>query len=487
MRRAFVLLCLTMFATCAPQEVVAPPLDRFFYPSGMAHLQVPGKTAGVLLVANSNGNKRYGAGSVVAVDLDLLSDLPALGAAPPGIVEVTNLRLFTSQQALVGSYLGELHVSSIEPGSEWRVYLASRAEFNRVYRLKLTLDGTAPKLDCIGSGADGMNCVETGVSTTPPEFEKSVNGLPRAPQPFAVATQVRRCDVTADCCTGFTRFSPACTRTCEANVCRSSDGTPFSDVWVTHISQADSPQQSGENFRGYLVHLDSDHFTVNYDSFVDLGLGASHSAVTLGDWVYVSGRLANPTPNVLRMVRRDGLDVRHAGVEYMTRVADARAVRVSSDERQLYIVGRVPDTLIVADLLDPGTSYPSVRVTRVVPMVDAASDAKVIPRAGRGDLVVVAGASNAIGTVGIYDADVGEVVAVVRGVGLQPSHLAVDVRGDSARIFVSGFGDGRVAVIDIDDLARPYEARLVAFLGRQQACLVTEDSVGCRAIGEVVE
>jgi hypothetical protein len=50
----------------------------------------------------------------------------------------------------------------------------------------------------------------------------------------------------------------------------------------------------------------------------------------------------------------------------------------------------------------------------------------------------------------------------------QPFGLAADVRGNSARLFASTFGDGRVAVIDIPDLDRPQDARMVARLGPRQ-------------------
>jgi hypothetical protein len=44
----------------------------------------------------------------------------------------------------------------------------------------------------------------------------------------------------------------------------------------------------------------------------------------------------------------------------------------------------------------------------------------------------------------------------------------VQEQGNAARIFVSNFGDGRVSVIDIEDLGSPQLARLVAWLGKRQ-------------------
>jgi DNA-binding beta-propeller fold protein YncE len=80
---------------------------------------------------------------------------------------------------------------------------------------------------------------------------------------------------------------------------------------------------------------------------------------------------------------------------------------------------------------------------------------------------VVAVTSSA-GVVSIYDEEVGQVVAQVAGVGVQPYGITVDQRGNAARLFVSNFGDGRVAVIDLPSLDVPQDARLVAHLGAQQ-------------------
>ena len=108
----------------------------------------------------------------------------------------------------------------------------------------------------------------------------------------------------------------------------------------------------------------------------------------------------------------------------------------------------------------------------------------MIARPGRGDLVVVTCSS--AGSVAIYDDDVGDLVSLVGGVGVQPYGLAVDVRGNAARIFVSNFGDGRISVIDVPELDRPQGARLVAHLGEQQLCLTRGvSSPGCVASQEV--
>jgi hypothetical protein len=74
--------------------------------------------------------------------------------------------------------------------------------------------------------------------------------------------------------------------------------------------------------------------------------------------------------------------------------------------------------------------------------------------------------------VAFYDDDVGDLVAQISGVGLQPYAMAFDMKGSTgARLFVSNFTDGRIAVIDIPDLTHPKTAQIVAFIGQSQLCL----------------
>ena len=58
--------------------------------------------------------------------------------------------------------------------------------------------------------------------------------------------------------------------------------------------------------------------------------------------------------------------------------------------------------------------------------------------------------------------------------------MTVDRRGNGARFFVSDFGDGRVAVVDVPELDRAQDARLVAHLGESQLCLTqASQTAGC--------
>lgn len=474
MLRSSLLLFVVVLAACTnTASNGGPPITKLYFPTGIAHVDVPGKTDGVLYVANANFDKRYATGSINAIALDKLL-LPALGSPAGAVKELPELAMTETQSVQIASFSGELAILKVNEGH--RIYVPTRSEGMRVYQALGTVDADGvPTLTCLGGGA-GQNCTDYGPSLSPPQFEQSTTGIPRAPSPYGVGVAQRACTVASDCCVAG---DTACTRTCSANKCLDSAGEPFADVYFTHLTQADSPLLSLTNFRGYLVRLDSDTFTVDESNFINIGPGSANSVAVVGPWAYVSGRILNPQPNLMRIVRPDGVALSTA-LESVFRVSDARSVTPSSDGKRLYVVGRVPDTLMILNINDGLSASPSLSFVKAIPLCDAPNQAAVIPRAGRGDLVAVTCTSG--GNVALYDDDVGDLVALVSGIGVQPFGLAVDTRGDAARIYTSLFGDGRIAVIDIPDLSRPQDAHLVAHLGAQQLCLTRGvSSPGCIA------
>lgn len=473
MKRTAAVLAVTLVACADPGAKSGPPITQFYFPASLEHVDVPGKTEGVLFVSNTNNDKRYATGSLVAVALDELG-LPALGASTGAVPQITDLRLTATQAAQINTFAGEMALQTTGTNS-WRLFVPTRSESMRAYRVKAGIgDDGRPFLAC--STTDGQNCSDEGASLSPPAFENSDAGIPRAPLPYGVAFSERSCSVDADCCPAD---DASCGRTCSASVCQGTDKLPFADVWITHLSQADSPAQSTLNYRGYLVRLDSDAFSVAESNFINIGAGGSNSILFHKGWAYLSGRFLSPAPNLLRMVRSDGTTLSTA-LEYQYRVADARGMALSSDGSKLYMIGRVPDVLLSMSITNAEVS-PTATFLRATPLPNGPNEVRVIHRAGKGDLVLVSCTSS--GTLAIYDEDVGNVATLVTGVGLQPFGIAVDQRGDAARVYVSDFGDGRVAVIDIPDLSRPQTARLVAHLGAQQLCIVRGvDSPGCKAV-----
>ncbi len=470
-RYLHLLLVFVGFSGC-PNEINTdgPPREQLYFPSGMAHLDVPGKTEGVLLVANANLDKRYSSGSIVAISLDALG-LPPLGTVAPEVKAITELKIEESQSLQIASFAGELAVQSLG-NSAYRVYVPTRSEGMRLYQVEATIDGNGvPTLNCINDAS--RNCFETGVSLAPIAFARSDAGVPRAPDPYGVITVPRVCATSQDCCE---ESQPDCGRSCTAGQCMGTDANPFADVWVSHLTQADSPLGSNANFRGYLVRLDSDNFSVSTENFIEIGAGGSNSMVALGSWVYTSGRVLSPLPNLVRLVSRERV-VLLTGLESLYRVAESRGIAVSSDKKRLYLAGRAPDRLLIASI-DTSSSFPVVTIQGSVSVPPGPNTVRVIPRAGKADLVAVTCSSSS--SLVIYDDEVGEVVSTVRGLGAQPFDISVSVRGNSARLFVGNFGDGRISVVDVSDLNRPHLARLVAHLGAQQLCMTRgASSPGC--------
>jgi len=464
-----------------------PPLERFYFPTSLVHVDVPGKTEGVLFVANANSDKRYATGSVVAVPLDLVG-LPPLGtpvavtdAGVPFVQQLTDLKLDASQNVQIASFAGELALQTVAPNA-YRLYAPTRSEGMRAYQLLASVNAEGvPSLSCAGAETS-QNCTGTGISLTPVSFDGIDAGVQWPFTPFGVTTAPRACSAASDCCAAGT----ACVRSCTAGQCVGLDNLPFADVWVTYSPRTDaSTLVAGRALNGYVARLDSDDFTFKPENLVPIGLGGASSVAAFGPWVYVTGRLGLvAAPNLVRLVNRDQL-VLSTSLESLFRVSDSRGVALSSDGKRLFVVGRVPDTLMVAAIDNP-LGIPTLNFVRGVNLPDAPNAVQVIARPGRGDLVAITCTS--AGSLALYDEDVGDLVATVSGLGAQPFGLAVDVRANAARIYVSNFGDGRIAVIDVPDLERPQGARLVARLGEQQVCLTRgSSSPNCLASKEVAQ
>jgi hypothetical protein len=472
-----------MLSACPTQsKYTGPPVGQFYYPTGLVHVDRPGLTEGVLFVANANFDKRFATGSVVGVRLDGLG-LPAFGTVGHGTPNLTDLKIRDTAVVQVASFTGEMAGLPLNADA-LRLFVPSRSEGNAFQAVDVTFDADGqPSLSCMlppdaPAGSSRTDCTSTAPSMT--AFEFSEDGLPRAPVPYGVAVRARSCTVDADCVTPLADggiVGPG--RTCSAGECRAANGDVFGDVWVTHLNQADSPLASGTNLRAYAVRVDSDTLSLPVESFYDVGAGGGSSVAIGRRWTYLTGRAtSSAVAQMVRLVERSGV-VWQQGLENQYRVAEGRGIALSSDERRLYLVGRVPDSLVVVSVDDPTSASPSLNVVRAVPLPDGANEVRVIPRPGRSDLVAVTCTTG--GVLALYDDDVGDLVAQVQGVGLQPFGLAVDQRAPGARLFVGNFSDGRVTVIDIDDLDRPQEARIVAYLGIQQLCLTRGPTTpGCQ-------
>jgi hypothetical protein len=478
------LAALLLFAACpSSSQFGGPPRGQLYYPTGVVHVDRPGSTEGVLFVANANFDKRYATGSVVGFRLDGLG-LPPLGQLSTDTPQIRELAVQERAVVQVASFTGEMTGLSTGPDGV-RLFVPSRSEGNLLQAVDVTFDADGqPSLACVlppgaAAGASRTDCTGSAPSMTQYEFDE--DALPRAPVPYGVAAKARSCAVDPDCVTPLADGGVlGAGRACVAGRCTGAGGEIVGDVWVTHLSQADSPLASGRDLRAYAVRLDSDALQLGPESYLNIGAGGGSSVAVGERWAYVSGRIisASAPAQMVRMVDRSGV-VWQQGLENDYRVAEGRGLAVSSDERRLYVVGRVPDTLIVIGVDDARSASPKLNVVRAVPLPNGANELRVIPRTGRSDLVAVTCTSG--GVLALYDDDVGELVAQVQGVGLQSFGLAVAARAGAARLFVGNFSDGRITVIDVADLSRPHEARIAAYLGLPQLCITRGlTAPGCR-------
>lgn len=443
---------LALLATACSVEAIQrpPPLDRFVHPVSVVHQSVGGSPLGVLYVASANFERCYDQGSVIAVDLARVSGdddatLPPVGApsSGSGTPQLTNLNVAASSQVLIQSFAGDMVLWTPQGNSE---------QPPRPPRLFVTTRSDASLLNIIDLPQPLQ--LEQAPPVSLEDVPGAYEGQPRAPSPMGLAV--------------------------------AENG----DLWVTHLDLADSPARSGQNLQAYAVQLDAaapqpsaDHFYPLAPSGLGLALGSSQGLAIGQRYVFVGGRfLSGLTADVtngdarrflVRLLdRRDPKRLFEPGLEYTYSALDVRGLAFDEDvaegKGRLYVVAREPDTLLVVDVQGSTSSRPKLSVVSAVPLPYGPSQIALVSREGRSPLVAVS--CSTAGAVVLYDPDVGQLVAQVGEVGLRPHGLAVQQPGGSnaARLFVTNFGDGRVAVIDIRDLSRPQEARLVAHLGSRQ-------------------
>ena len=488
--KPLVIFALLVVATaCAPStNARLPPSDAFYFPSGMVYQEFGQE--GYLYVASANYDKRFDSGSLSVVRISSVPGLPPIGAgvSSSGPVQLQNLGSDFSQ-VFIQSFAGEMAAYIPQdasgnprhdcvdssggplPDCPIRLFIPTRAEGD----LLEIVDALGTSVTCLQGG---NNCIDPSFSLT--ALERVGNGKPRAPEPIGVAvSSATNCplDPTVAC---------------------------KGDVFVTHLKAADSPPKSNQLLETYVVHLSAADPVIDATSFLSLGIQCAligcpiTSSVALGRrYAYLSSRYITTSGAVVfsldqrNLTPSDGLaTVYDSFLETSFQTLESRGVAIGTNERRLYVAGRSPESLVVINIADSTAAVPMLTVARALTLPDGPNQVKVIPRQQRGDLVVVT--SSTAGVVSIYDDDVGRMVTQITGVGTEPFGIAVQAGPNltcqgamgsppvpCARIFVSDFGDGRIAVIDISDLTHPERAQLVAHLGRAQTCLLQENDASC--------
>jgi hypothetical protein len=436
MRVLFFAAALVLTSCAIEQAPNPPPTGSFYFPEGVAHLQAPSSAEGVLFVASTNFDRRFDFGTLSAVDLSAVPGLPALGAPATGNpLELVELNIPAEAIAAISSFAGQFALVQNSPTTA-RLFIPSQSE--------------GYFLDVIDATAEAGQPVRLDRKT---EFSlvgvaDKESGLPRAPQPIVAAA--------------------------------SRDADP--QVYVTHVQPADTPPNTGRDFRNYVVRVSAANPELSSASYIQVGggsneftTGGTHGVAVGTNYTFVTGTLIDPIGNMVRIIHRATETVFNPQLELEFRARFFRGIALSTDETRLYIASRDPDMLLVVDVQTPPSPNalpvvpPTLRVVRAVPLPDDPNDVEVISRP-EGDLVVVT--CTAAGSVALYDAAAGEVVSQLTNIGIQPFGVAIDRRGNAARLYVSIFGDGRVAVIDIPDLSTPRTASVVAHLGGKQNCIL---------------
>jgi hypothetical protein len=499
MRPILLTPALLMLAACsASTDARPPPSTRFVYPSGIEFWRpdgsLPRSTNGYLFVASANFDSCYDTGSVMAVNLDAVrraddgASLPLQDPAnlydpvASGVRELTELNVAPEAYVQIESFAGEM-TSWRNPGNGGlpRLFVPSRAANNFLHAIDVSLAGAAPQLACAQS-TSGRDCTRGALSLTE-NIPNAVNGLPRAPSPLGA---------TVD----------------------EESGT----VYVTHSEAADSPARTSTNFENYLVSVSAAEPVRENLEFIPLSpdgltFGGSDATAVGAGYLYVTGRNyvqgSNGTVGasfVLRLVDKyDHSDVIEPNLFSQYKISEARGVQIVSSpvdpaspntrRERLYLLARGPDTLLIVDFQYdlPGAGQtrpttPSFRVVSAIALPAGTSELRLVRRAkdSVGDNIIAV-TSTTDGAVSLYDEKLGQLVSQV-ALGdpstettnpTQSFGLTVDNpdgalvagapgRVNAARLYVTNFGEGQVAVIDIPNLDRPQDARLVARLGTRQ-------------------
>jgi hypothetical protein len=473
---------LLLAVACNRDLTARPPVEsRLYYPSGVAFAPATDGGLGRLYVANSNFDRRFDIGWVTAIDLAQVRTSADDGARSPPLpgdpvppppdggsdqgrpVQFVDLATNEGSIVKIASFAG---LATVDDAGT-RLFVPSRSEGDELAIMDITLptDGGTP-LRCFFSG--GTDCTVDSLRLALAQ-EPGQRGVPAAPQPYSVTL------------------------------------APDTDeIYVTHLRPASSPAQSTTNLENFLVTLHQSDlnaarasyptagpYVVPDSAFASIGRGSSNSVVVTTDFLYVSGRakLVSTDPDVLlRVVDRRADLVAFPQLQLVWASIDARGLQLRPGEGlrppRLYLAVDNPATLLVLDVNEPVGEEalpPTFTLVRGVPLPAGPNDVQLLPRPGRAPMVVVSCSID--GSLALYDDDLGQIAALVSGVGAVPFGIAVDLREQFARLYVSNFGDGRIAMVDVPLTADAAGGRLtphlIGHIGLKQYCLLATDDRTC--------
>lgn len=500
---ASLLAPLAFLAACGQTSLPLPEVWRFHFPTGMA-IDTPyalGQQAGarahfLYLAGNSNFDQAASRGVVMAVDLDAYGP-PDTGLVPPGFGadggEWDGTPLQFPDVGDAGSMVpngfvytdglgGELRLSPTSAGGQ-RVVLASRQQ-NRLTFIDVDpggatlscFDGDAgqdclnpsssPQLDVPGSNG-GNEILDVFALSYPVQAELPGGGLG---PPELFVGNLRNITSAVSSVAGApnpytTTSATSSTSTTQAFVIRQSVDDPACSLaeYAGEVPAAGVMGLAGPS--GVYAIL-----TGRFDGLSDANL----RVLTLPPPSCPSPPPPAPGQLALNMTPA----TQTIDLSQILKETDGRGLALSSSGDRVFALSIGPDSLVVLRIDGEETSSLNLHPSTVVPLPDGPSEMVAIPRLGPdgspvGDLVAVScpGAN----VLAFYDDEIGTVTAALSGVGDEPFAITTAPRtlgtGPGAtllpgvRLFVTAFGSGQVAVVDLPDPLDATTARVIAYLG----------------------
>ncbi len=436
-------LALAAAAGCSDSFPPVPgPLDRFYFPVGLAVRRLPaGNTA--LLVVSSNFDLRYDfdvGGSVLAVDPDASGD--ALAGDPTlAVLGGINVGSFGGEVAyLAGTKPTEYPegvcaplaaADSLVAAGGAKVVVASRGT-QEVYRIDMDALG---RLACDGCAAP----------------------VPvQALDPYGVAA-----------------------------VCADRAGVSAARFFVTHLRVVGSP--------GLITEVD---LLAGTSRTLTAGSWPTYNSTfdPISSRLFVSTRVAPVDGALLEWFSGVVPSSAEPALAWHNVASDVKGARARdlaiSSDRLGYLRLELFDydlavrsgvfvptggALAVYDLTETSFGVPAMKLLRVIPTCPGSGQVRILP-ARPGMLALVALTCDQEGTLLIYDDEARTIAARIALdpgsgrplLGRQPFGLAVEDRGGGrARLYAASFGQSWVNVIEVDTVT-PGDAAMVKRIGRER-------------------
>ncbi len=452
---------------------LSPPLDQFYFPTGIGLRKLPDGRS-VLLVVSSNFDLRYalyGGGTVIAIDPDAAQD------SLPGCSKNCGTGIAQLGAVIIGTFGGEVGIADeancpqlfpgvLQPGTA-KVFVSSRSD-TTLYRIDMASDGS---LDC------GPDCPFVMDSGTFDPYGATVVCLDTGDQKASLfVTQERSAQDLA-------RLTQMDLRASATNGRTLHDFTATAAGVLVSPTYTSAYQKLGQVRRMFVTTRFGVTLTTQL-YWLDLGGAASTSNVAV-----------------------DLVDARHIVNIYRVVPGSITGdIAISNDQTRAYVPLQLYDAnlalrtgqytvlsaaLATFDIRPTFSGEPAFALLRLVPIGTGTGQARVLPprtdALGNPKRDLVVATTSADGTLVIYDDDLGAVVRVIGTdtttgfpqLGLQPFGLAVEQRQAAAcllpglaspscdRIYVGSFRDGWVNVVELDP-ALPGGADIVKRIGPPQ-------------------